>query len=89
MASPIEIKNRCLAIVKFRLALDADNESVTEKKGGLPTGAVIGYSSACARCDGDWRPLGAIGGGVLGGLTGLLAGILVGAPHHGFWQAVP
>ncbi len=56
---------------------------------GALSGALIGYSTACAHCDGDWRPLGAIAGVILGGTTGSLAGMLFGAPRHGFWEPVP
>jgi hypothetical protein len=55
---------------------------------GVLAGGAIGYSTACANCDGDWRPLGATAGGVLGGGAGTLAGLLFGAPRRGFWEVV-
>jgi hypothetical protein len=56
---------------------------------GAALGGLIGYQSGCGHCDGDWRPLGALGGVISGGGTGLLAGMLVGAHRHGFWETVP
>ena len=56
---------------------------------GALSGALIGFSTSCSHCDGDWRPLGAIVGVILGGPTGLLAGMLFGAQRHGFWEPVP
>jgi hypothetical protein len=56
---------------------------------GAASGGLIGYQSACAHCDGDWRPLGALLGVIVGGGTGLIAGALVGAHRHGFWETVP
>lgn len=55
---------------------------------GLLAGGALGYSSACANCDGDWRPLGVIMGGVLGGGAGALGGLLFGAQRRGFWEVV-
>ena len=56
---------------------------------GATAGGLIGYQSACGHCDGDWRPLGAISGGIAGGGVGLLAGIIVGARRHSFWETIP
>ena len=51
---------------------------------GALAGGAIGFATACAHCDGDWRPLGALVGGVGGGLLGLIVGTAVGAsrPHY-------
>jgi uncharacterized protein YcfJ len=55
---------------------------------GAVTAGVIGYQSNCGHCDGDWRPYGAIAGGIVGGGIGLATGFLIGARHHGFWETV-
>jgi hypothetical protein len=51
---------------------------------GALTGGLIGYATACAHCDGDWRPFGAlvVGGG--GAIVGLFVGTAIGAtrPHY-------
>ena len=57
--------------------------------GGAAAGGLIGFQSGCAHCDGDMRPLTALGGVIIGGSTGLAAGLLVGAIRHGFWETVP
>lgn len=56
---------------------------------GALSGALIGFSTSCSHCDGDWRPLGAIAGVILGGPSGLAVGMLFGAQRHGFWEPVP
>ena len=55
---------------------------------GVGLGALLGYESACSRCDGDWRPLGAIYGGFWGGLGGALLGLAFGS-RVGTWETVP
>jgi hypothetical protein len=55
---------------------------------GASSGALVGYSTACAHCDGDWRPLGAIAGSIVGGGAGSLVGLAVGTAHRGFWEII-
>lgn len=56
---------------------------------GTVTGAIIGYSTACSHCDGDWRPLGALFGGAVGAVAGTLAGIIVGVGiRRDIWDPV-
>jgi hypothetical protein len=45
---------------------------------GTVGGAVAGYSTACSHCDGDYRPVGALFGGVGGLFLGMIAGAIVG-----------
>jgi hypothetical protein len=56
---------------------------------GAFAGGALGYSTACAHCDGDWRPLGAIAGSIVGGGAGSLVGLVVGTARRGFWEVVP
>ena len=56
---------------------------------GAATGALIGYQSSCAHCDGDWRPYGAFVGAIGGGVIGMLAGVIVGSYRHAFWETIP
>ena len=45
---------------------------------GTVAGAILGYSTSCSHCDGDWRGLGMIVGAAGGALYGTIAGAITG-----------
>ncbi|MDB4898228.1 MAG: hypothetical protein JWN53_36 [Gemmatimonadetes bacterium] len=51
---------------------------------GATAGSILGWSTSCSHCDGDYRAFGAVAGGVAGGLLGVIVGTVVGAfqPHY-------